>query len=262
MPPAQSWPPSSPGASPTPPPRPIAAGPRQDQAPGFAALTALLDSAHRTSSTPRPSLSVSSTLQPVSTSAFHASASHYANILQHPAFTPLTLDPKSNASTIPTALRRLQALLLQDDPNASAVEACLGGPRPTNRHVRRRRGSSRARSRACSARGTGSPGCCTSGRRRPRTLGRLALRSDPARTSRAAWSCRRPPAPGRRGRGHDGRLPPRARAGIVALRFVLSVFDGDAARTPDECVRQVPEARLRVPPTMLAHPEAAGRGLA
>jgi hypothetical protein len=89
----------------------------------LAALTASfqrhLDAAHPTPSTPAPAPSASSSnTRPLPASAFHASASHYANILQHPAFT-IRPDPEV------AALHRLQGLLLQDDPSAPAIQGCL-----------------------------------------------------------------------------------------------------------------------------------------
>ena len=216
----------------------------------LAALTALLDSAHRTSSTPPPSVSASSAPQPVSTSAFHASASHYANILQHPAFTPLTLDPKSSASTIPTALRRLQALLLQDDPNASAVEACLAA-------LVRQTATSGAGGLAGKILSMFRAGDRVSMLHErsaaAKDFGRLALRSDrPDLARRLVLSAPTGSAAGVATtaaflleRGPD-----------VALRFVLSVFDGDAARTPDEAYAKCLRLVCRY---LLAHPEAAGQ---
>lgn len=82
-----------------------------------------LDAAHPTSST---SASSASPHLIAPTSAFHASASHYANILQHPAFTALACNKhQTDALTLPAVLRRLQALLLQDGPSVYGVEACL-----------------------------------------------------------------------------------------------------------------------------------------
>jgi hypothetical protein len=215
----------------------------------LAALTALLDSAQRTSSTPPPSVSASSTPQPVST-AFHASASHYANILQHPAFTPLTLDPKSSASTIPTALRRLQALLLQDDPNASAVEACLAA-------LVRQTATSGAGGLAGKILSMFRAGDRVSMLHErsaaAKDFGRLALRSDrPDLARRLALSA---PAGSAAGVATTAAFL-LERGPDVALRFVLSVFGGDAARTPDEAFAKCLKLVCRY---LLAHPEAAGQ---